>query len=73
MVTPYIQAEKCYIENENGDKFYATFEGTGSRLNTDGTLLISCNFSFNKNNCTDNIKIVLVDINNENIEIKLNK
>lgn len=73
MGSRYIQAEKCYIENENGDKFYATFEGTGSRLNTDGTLLISCNFSFNKNNCTDNIKIVLVDINNENIEIKLNK
>ena len=71
MGSRYIQIEKCYIVNENGDKFYATFEGSGSRLNIDGTLNIYCNFSYKKSDYTNNIKIVLVDINNEIIEINL--
>ena len=73
MESRYIQIEKCYIVNENGDKFYATFEGSGSRLNIDGTLNIYCNFSYKKSDYTNNIKIVLVDINNEIIEIDLSK
>ena len=73
MGSRYIQIEKCYIENENGDKFYATFESSGSRLNIDGTLNIYCNFGYKKSDYTNDIKIVLIDINNEIIEIDLSK
>ena len=73
MGSRYIQIEKCYIENENGDKFYATFESSGSRLNIDGTLNIYCNFGYKNSDYTNDIKIVLIDINNEIIEIDLSK
>ena len=73
MRSRYIQIEKCYIENENGDKFYATFESSGSRLNIDGTLNIYCNFGYKNSDYTNDIKIILIDINNEIIEIDLSK
>lgn len=69
----YIKADKSYIENEKGEKFYATFEGSGSRLEQDGTLEVMCNFACLKSNSTNKMKIVLIDINNEKIEIELYK
>lgn len=73
MASCYIKADKSYIENENGEKFYATFEGSGSRLKQDGTLEVMCNFACLKSNSTNKMKIVLIDINNEKIEIELYK
>lgn len=68
-----IKIEKCFIENENGEKFSATFDGSGARLNKNGVLEIQCNFSCLKEDCTEQMKITLVDINDKNIEIKLIK
>lgn len=73
MASSYINTKNCYIENERGEKFYATFEGSGARLFEDGTLEVMCNFSCLKSDSTDKMKIVLLDINGEVIEIELCK
>lgn len=67
-----IKIEKCFIENENGEKFSATFDGSGARLNKNGVLEIQCNFSCLKEDCTEQMKITFVDINDKNIEVYYN-
>src|SRR5699024_12194782 len=44
MGSRYIQIEKCYIENENGDKFYATFESSGSRRSEERRVGKECRY-----------------------------
>ena len=73
MASSYINTENSYIENEKGEKFYATFEGSGARLFEDGTLKVMCNFSCLKSDSTDKMKIVLLDINGKVIEIEIYK
>lgn len=73
MASSYINTQNCYIENEKGERFYATFEGSGARLFENGMLEVMCNFSCLKGNSTDKMKIVLLDINGEVIEIELYK
>lgn len=76
LVSQLIKQEESYVENEKGERFYpsqsAETDG-GYSFNTDGKLHKWETFNLTKFEATENLKVVLTTIDNEQIIVELQK
>lgn len=70
-----IKQEECYIENENGERFYTSLISgeSGYSFTTDGKLYKRDTFNITKYNITNKLKVVYTTIDNEQLIIELEK
>ena len=70
-----IKQEECYIENENGERFYTSLISgeNGYSFTTDGKLHKRDTFNITKYNITNKLKVVYTTIDNEQLIIELEK
>lgn len=71
----FIKLEKCYIENENGEKFHIAniHEHNPYSLTTRGELHAELTFDLTEFNLTNKLKVVLYTLENEELIINLEK
>lgn len=71
----FIKLEKCYIENENGEKFYIANipEHNPYGLSTKGELHAELTFDLTEFNLTKKLKVVLYTLEDEEIVLNLEK